>query len=588
MSSRTRVLLGSVFLVWIPILAVVMVIRTEMNRRLTAEHDRRVETLLGVVETDLWHRTDAVRKSIDGLRTEILEDNRFRLATGGIPTERGYLLDYAERAMGLLGLSMLQIQDSQGRILSSGHFRNDFDRLEPELPAAIARSNTNYALVHSRTPAGRMLALASVDSLRLGSNLFTLVGGVAVEDVLLAFAAPDSNMALSLLYPGGAISSDPRLGFRLSRGWQREGWTWEEAFPGSDYVTRPMPVAYVSDQGAPGQGTLIASYSLLPQREILRSLDIWLGGVLLVAVLGTLILMLWASRRMTRPLEELAERTTGVDLDRLDTLFPTGRSDEIGDLSRFLNSMIRRLRTRVHELRDAERRAAQGELARQINHDVKNGLLPIRNVFRHLREVAKDDPEQLSAVFEERQGVLDSSIGYLESLAENYSKLYQPNPRQSCDLNAVVEAVASSRSGGGKIEYEVRLESSRSQILADPVALRRIVDNLVTNAEESLPETGGKVTLVTADRRDEGGLRTVSLTVADTGSGSPPEIQKKIFDDFFTTKSTGAGLGLSIVRRMVADSSGSIRVQSETGRGTRFIVEWPESGSATTGGGDPP
>jgi signal transduction histidine kinase len=217
---------------------------------------------------------------------------------------------------------------------------------------------------------------------------------------------------------------------------------------------------------------------------------------------------------------------------------------------------------------------------------VKNGLLPIRNVFRHLREVARDDPEQLSTVFEERQGVLDSSIGYLESLAENYSKLYQANPSQSCDLNAVVEAVALSRSGGGKIEYEVRLESSRGQVLADPVALRRIVDNLVTNAEESLPETGGKVTLVTTDGKDEGGRRAVSLTVADTGAGIPPELQKKIFDDFFTTKSTGAGLGLSIVRRMVADSSGSIRVQSETGRGTRFIVEWPESGSATTGGGD--
>lgn len=586
MSFRTRVLLGSIFLVWIPILAVVMVIRTEMNQRLREEHDRRVETLLGVVETDLWHRTDAVRKSIDGLRTEILEDNRFRSAIEGIATERGYLLDYAERVMGLLGLSMLQIQDRQGRILSSGHFRNDFDRLEPELPAAIARSETRYALVHSRTPAGRMLALVSVDSLRLGSNLFTLVGGVAVEDVLLAFAAPDSNMALSLLYPGGAISSEPRLGFRLSRGWEREGWAWAEAFPGSDYVTRAVPVTYVSEQGAAGQGTLIASYSLLPLGKILRSLDIWLGGVLLVAVLGTLVLMLWASRRMTRPLEELAERTTGVDLDRLDTLFPTERSDEIGDLSRFLNSMIRRLKTSVHELRDAERRAAQGELARQINHDVKNGLLPIRNVFRHLREVSEADPEQLSAVFKERQGVLDSSIGYLESLAENYSKLYQANPRQSCDLNAVVQDVASSRSGGGKIEYEVRLESSRGRVLADPVALRRIVDNLVTNAEDSLPETGGKVSLATADGKDEEGRGVVSLTVADTGSGIPPELQKKIFDDFFTTKPTGAGLGLSIVRRMVADSSGSIRVESETGRGTRFIVEWPEAGSVTTGGGD--
>src|SRR5207247_4121993 len=103
--------------------------------------------------------------------------------------------------MRFTGLSMLQIQDDQGRIISSGHFRNEYDRLEPELPRLLAAAPGGMALVEARTAEASLLALARVDSLRLGGRRFTLVGGVAVDSSFLARLAPDSELTVTVALP---------------------------------------------------------------------------------------------------------------------------------------------------------------------------------------------------------------------------------------------------------------------------------------------------------------------------------------------------------------------------------------------------
>jgi signal transduction histidine kinase len=118
-------------------------------------------------------------------------------------------------------------------------------------------------------------------------------------------------------------------------------------------------------------------------------------------------------------------------------------------------------------------------------------------------------------------------------------------------------------------------------VLADPLALYRIVENLVANAVDSVAATGGEVTVEAGE--SSGGAR---LVVSDTGPGLSPEERKRIFDDFYTTKEGGAGLGLSIVRRMVSDCEGTVRVESEPGRGARFIVEFPAAGAGRGLGGE--
>lgn len=236
--------------------------------------------------------------------------------------------------------------------------------------------------------------------------------------------------------------------------------------------------------------------------------------------------------------------------------------------------MTERLRQGAVRLREAERRMATGDLARQVNHDVKNGLVPIRNVLRHLAEVARDDPASLARVFEERRGTLESSLEYLDALARNYARLSPASRTEACDVNTVVEGIVRAAPRDGARVSNV-LASGLPAVAADPLVVRRIVENLVGNAVESLADRdGGTVTVATEPIAWPAGA-AVRVTVGDTGPGMTREQLDRAFEDFHTTKPGGAGLGLSIVRRLVLDLGGTLRIETEPGAGTRAIVELP-------------
>jgi signal transduction histidine kinase len=110
------------------------------------------------------------------------------------------------------------------------------------------------------------------------------------------------------------------------------------------------------------------------------------------------------------------------------------------------------------------------------------------------------------------------------------------------------------------------------------VSLRRVVENLVDNAIESLGTRPGSVVIATSLMSGSGGRSVIQITVTDTGVGMSEEQRTRVFEDFYTTKEDGTGLGLSIVRRLVMDLEGSVRVESEPGKGSRFIVDLPAVG----------
>ena len=141
-----------------------------------------------------------------------------------------------------------------------------------------------------------------------------------------------------------------------------------------------------------------------------------------------------------------------LDLDRLDVDFDSG-TDEVGTLSRLLGDLAARLRTSTARVREAERRATVGDLARQINHDIKNGLIPLRNVMRHLAQVERDEPAALPVVFGERRPTIDSSIAYLETLATSYQRLSRPLDRRECDLNVLITEVVRAAQAHDHVEF---------------------------------------------------------------------------------------------------------------------------------------
>jgi signal transduction histidine kinase len=325
-----------------------------------------------------------------------------------------------------------------------------------------------------------------------------------------------------------------------------------------------------------GEAHLEVTQSRTPLRALLRSADSWF----LLTAAGTgvtaLLLAVWVSSRISRPLAALAEKTAVLDLDRLDVDFDPG-TDEVGHLSRLLGDLAARLRTSTARIREAERRATVGELSRQINHDIKNGLIPLRNVMRHLAQVEREEPTSLPVVFAERRQTVDSSIAYLESLAMSYQRLSPPQDRRDCDQNALIVDVARAVQGHQQIEVVTDL-TPLPRVVGDPVAFRRILENLTANAVDSLHSKPGGITLSTRMVERSGELPVVRVAVADTGRGMTADETKRIFDDFYTTKDGGTGLGLSIVRRLVMDAHGTINVESEPGKGTRVIIDIPAGG----------
>jgi two-component system nitrogen regulation sensor histidine kinase NtrY len=270
----------------------------------------------------------------------------------------------------------------------------------------------------------------------------------------------------------------------------------------------------------------------------------------------------------------LAEKTAVLDLDRLDVDFDAG-TDEVGRLSRLLGDLAARLRTSTARVREAERRATVGDLARQINHDIKNGLIPLRNVMRHLSQVEREEPAALPSVFAERRQTIDSSIAYLETLATSYQRLSPRLDRRDIDLNALITDVVNAARGHQNVRFEANLAGRLPRVVGDPIAFRRILDNLTSNAVDSLEGRPGRVTVSTTVVERKGEAPAIRVIVADTGRGMSDEETPRIFTDFYTTKEGGTGLGLSIVRRLVMDLHGTVGVESEPGRGTRITIDIP-------------
>jgi len=486
MKFRTRLLIAFGVVVMVPLLVFGLGIRREMAKQVSAEYERRVATLVSVINADIARENDRIGARLAALKSSLALDNSFRnVVVRG--TERAYVLDYAGDAMRLAGLDFLQIQDDEGRVVSSGHFRNEYDRLGPALPGP------GPALVRAAAAEGAFLALVTSDTVRTASRRFRLIGGVAVDSQFLARLARDPELGVGLSLPRDTTNADS-----------------------GKLVVGELTLPYVDATDGPGrveQARIVVTRSAALLTALQRNVDLWFAAAVLVAALAALLLAGWLSTRISEPVEA---------------------------------------------------RIAIGDIARQVNHDIKNGLAPLRNVFRHLIQVARDKPAELPQVFSERQGTVESSINYLETLAANYAKLSPQPERKATDVNTVVRETVGASS------VRTKLAEGLPPVSADALVLRRVIENLVSNALDSFDGKTGTVTVTT-----EGAKGVVRIAVSDTGRGMSKAELERAFNDFYTTKAGGTGLGLSIVRRLVLDSNGSLQVESEPGQGSTFTVEIP-------------
>lgn len=228
------------------------------------------------------------------------------------------------------------------------------------------------------------------------------------------------------------------------------------------------------------------------------------------------------------------------------------------------------------ELLRAQRQVAWKEVAQRVAHEIKNPLTPIalsaERIGRHL-----DRPQPDSAsIIRKCSEVILGCVTTLRTLVDQFSALAQfpsPQPR-ACNLNQVVdEALALFTGRLEGITVRRALEEGLPQVLADPEAIRRALANLIDNAAEAMQGGLLRVLSVTSRLSEDGGA--VEVTVADTGHGLTDEIRERLFLPFYSTKRRGTGLGLSIAAKIVQEHGGSIRAESNSPKGARFVVRLP-------------
>jgi len=313
---------------------------------------------------------------------------------------------------------------------------------------------------------------------------------------------------------------------------------------------------------------------VLLTRHILQIAAAVAGAALFIG----LLVSLWVSSRITRPLEELAEGAREVASGRWDTVINLRGRDEIGQLASAFNEMTQTLAAQREQLVQTERVAAWRELARRLAHELRNPLFPLQITVENLQKARQLDTKQFLEVFNESTATLKAELANLNTIVgrfSDFSKMPAPHfARVNVNetLRNAVRLFEPQFHAVGKppIVPEYFLTEPLPEIDADPDLLHRAFQNLVLNALDAMP-AGGTLTMRTTEH--EGNVR---IEVADTGKGLTPEECSRLFTPYYTTKVQGTGLGLAIIQSVVSDHHGTISVTSDEGRGTTFRIELPQ------------
>jgi two-component system nitrogen regulation sensor histidine kinase NtrY len=305
-------------------------------------------------------------------------------------------------------------------------------------------------------------------------------------------------------------------------------------------------------------------------------------GFLLSVIVVALAIGIVLSRRVTRRVSLLADATRRLGAGDLDVQVPTDVNDEIGELTRDFNAMVRDLRESRGRIEYLQRIGAWQDFARKLAHEIKNPLTPIQLVIQELdRSYSGDDPRFAKRLSDARS-IIEEEVAALRRLTSEFSAFARlPEATLThADLNdflrdasRTLDVVVSDRDTTDRApDVQVELSDKPLPVRIDAMMLKRCLDNLVRNAAQALLDhPGPRVILVRSLRQG----KSACLQVHDSGPGVPAKDQARVFDPYFTTKADGTGLGLPIVKKVVLEHAGEIQCGKSQLGGAEFSIELP-------------
>jgi nitrogen fixation/metabolism regulation signal transduction histidine kinase len=299
-------------------------------------------------------------------------------------------------------------------------------------------------------------------------------------------------------------------------------------------------------------------------------------NVYVILILLIVLISIFLADRITQPLRMIQNRIAQVSLNRKNEMIQYKRSDEIRGLVEEYNYMVQELERSAGLLAQSERESAWREMAKQIAHEIKNPLTPMKLNVQHLQRAfseGKHDREMVDRI----SATLIEQIDSLSAIAREFSDFAKmPQPRHSrINLVSKLNSLQQLFETTDNMKILINMGKHRKvYVMADKEQLMRVFINLVKNGIQSIPEgREGLINIVL----DTDGKGMVKVDISDNGKGIPEEIRDKLFQPNFTTKSGGMGMGLAITHNIVRSMGGRIWYDTVLHEGTTFHVELPES-----------
>lgn len=288
-----------------------------------------------------------------------------------------------------------------------------------------------------------------------------------------------------------------------------------------------------------------------------------------VAVFFVLIL----SRRLLKPLQLIQDKMKSLRIGKANEKIIWNSKDELGQLVEEYNNLIDELAVSAERLAQSERESAWREMARQVAHEIKNPLTPMRLSVQYLLRAWNDKDENIDSKIKSISQTLLNQIDTLSSIASAFSDFARmpSNVSDEVDISALIHDLVVLFESNSSIQFSVNVPAERLFVNADKSALNRIFTNLIKNSIQAIGEkTGGKIEIDLSSKENH-----LVIVLSDNGKGMLPEESEHVFSPYFTTKTSGMGIGLAMTKNLINGAGGEIWFETAAGVGTKFFIRLP-------------
>ncbi|MGF2412487.1 MAG: sensor histidine kinase, partial [Ferruginibacter sp.] len=285
------------------------------------------------------------------------------------------------------------------------------------------------------------------------------------------------------------------------------------------------------------------------------------------------IVALFITNRITRSFSFISNKMKEVNLGKMNEAIDWKRNDEIGELVQEYNKMVGKLDESANALAKSEREGAWREMARQVAHEIKNPLTPMKLSLQYLQKAISNNADNVRELTGSVAQTLVEQIDHLNQIAGEFSQFANiGNPRNEVfDLHEVLYVVTQLYGVNDRVHLDCTPLPHPVLINADRTHINRLFTNLIQNAIQAVPED--RIAIIEVEEELRG--NKILVKVKDNGLGISDEMRSKIFTPNFTTKTSGTGLGLAMCKGIVEQAKGQIWFETSAGEGSTFYVELP-------------